>query len=214
MTVATDYTSLQTAIQEDLARTDLSAELPNFIQKGEANLNRRLRLLSMETTASVTLSSSAETASLPSGFLEDITLRYTSNNELLSSIPASSLDAIKSTTSGKPRYYTIGSSIEFERPSDSTYTLTHRYFKKWDIATDDTNTLLTDNPDVYLYAGLVAALTRTGNHPRGELWARELERAIMGLQKVDARTRRRGHLSVDRALQGASSYWYDINRGY
>ena len=83
MTVPTTYATLQTAIEEDLARSDLTAELPNFINKGEAILNRELRLMTMETASSETLAADADTLSLPTGFLEHINLRFSSDNWLL-----------------------------------------------------------------------------------------------------------------------------------
>ena len=212
MTVPTNFTSLKTAIEEDLARTDLTAELPNFVNKGEAILNRRLRLLSMETTASLTLSASASTISLPSGFLEHIGLRYTTDNFVPPQVSFHDLDDLKTTASGKPEIYAIGANIEFNQTADQAYTLTQRYYKAWDIATDTTNTLLTNNPDVYLYAGLVASVSRTGPHPRAQEWLRFLTESIGELQRVDGRTRRQRITRVDPSLTKSRNF--DINRGY
>ena len=212
MTVPTNFTSLKTAIEEDLARTDLTAELPNFVNKGEAILNRRLRLLSMETTASLTLSASASTISLPSGFLEHIGLRYTTDNFVPTQVSFHDLDDLQTTASGKPEIYAIGANIEFNQTADQAYTLTQRYYKAWDIATDTTNTLLTNNPDVYLYAGLVASVSRTGPHPRAQEWLRFLTESIGELQRVDGRTRRQRITRVDPSLTKSRNF--DINRGY
>jgi len=212
VTVPTTFSELKTAIEEDLARSDLTAELPNFVNKGEAILNRRLRLLSMETTASLTLSASASTISLPSGFLEHIGLRYTADNFVPTQVSFHDLDDLKSTASGKPEIYAIGANIEFNQTADQAYTLTQRYYKAWDIATDTTNTLLTSNPDVYLYAGLVASVSRTGPHPRSQEWVRFLTESIGELQKVDGRTRRQRITRVDTSLTKSRNF--DINRGY
>lgn len=212
MTVPTTFAELKTAIEEDLARTDLTAELPNFVNKGEAILNRRLRLLSMETTSSLTLSSSASTISLPSAFLEHIGLRYASDNLVPTQVSFNDLDDLKTTASGRPQIYAIGANIEFNQTADQAYTLTHRYYKAFDIATDTTNTLLTNNPDVYLYAGLAASVSRTGPHARSGSWTELLTEAISELQRVDARTRRNSVPRLDTALTKSRNF--NINRGY
>ena len=53
----TDYASLKTTIADYLHRSDLSdAIIANFIQLGEVRLNRNLRVLQQEATATLTLS--------------------------------------------------------------------------------------------------------------------------------------------------------------
>lgn len=212
MTVPTNFTTLKTAIEEDLARSDLTAELPNFINKGEAILNRRLRLMSMETTAALTLSSAASTISLPTGFLEHIDMSYDTDNWQPTQVSWSDLGSLESTASGRPEVFAIGANIAFNQTADQAYSLTQRYFKAWDIAADTTNSLLTSHPDVYLYAGLVGSISRTGPHPRADVWARLLEEAIGGLTRVDGRTRRNRVMRVDTALTRGRRF--NINRGY
>ena len=212
MTIPTTYTNLQTAVEEDLARSDLTAELPNFINRGEAILNRRLRLFIMETVVSSTLSSAAETMSLPTGFMEHINLRYDTDNWALTQVSWDDLDGLKSTASGRPTIYAIAQNVEFDQAADQNYTIKHRYFKRWDIATDETNTLLTNEPDLYLNAALVGSIARTGSHPRAQGWIDMLEEGITPLKRVDGRTRRQRVQRVDAAL--VQTRQFDINRGY
>ena len=76
MTIPTTYAELQTAIAADLSRSDLTAELPNFINKGEAVINRRLRSLAMETRlTTLSLTAAADSIALPAGYLENFGLR-------------------------------------------------------------------------------------------------------------------------------------------
>jgi hypothetical protein len=212
MTIPTTYTNLQTAVEADLARSDLTAELPNFINRGEAILNRRLRLLIMETSVNSTLSASAETMSLPTGFLEHINLRFSSDNWPLTQVAWDDLDALKTTATGRPSIYSIGASVEFDHAADQEYTLKHRYFRRWDLASDETNTLLTNEPDIYLHASLVGSIPRTGMHPRAQGWIDMLEEGITQLKRVDGRTRRQRIQRVDAAL--VQTRQFDINRGY
>ena len=74
MTEITDYTSLQSAVTEYLARdqdTTLIARIPTFVQLAEAKFNRQLFVRQMEqrATALVDLGSNEpEFISLPSDF--------------------------------------------------------------------------------------------------------------------------------------------------
>ena len=72
----TTYSELQTAVTNRLGRSDLSSLITEFIALGEAELNKRLRLLQMQEVATVTLSASTDVASLPTGFLELMDMRY------------------------------------------------------------------------------------------------------------------------------------------
>ena len=69
---------LKTALETETSRSDITWD--DYITRGEARLNRKLRLFSQETSASVTLSTGNSSASLPTGFLEHIDLFFTSDN--------------------------------------------------------------------------------------------------------------------------------------
>jgi hypothetical protein len=43
-----DYSTLQAAIADELARADLASAIPTFIQLAEANFNRELRVRQMQ----------------------------------------------------------------------------------------------------------------------------------------------------------------------
>jgi hypothetical protein len=216
MTIPTNYATLKTAIEEDLSRTDLTSELANFIEKGEALLNRKLRMLSMETEiTTLSLVAGTDTIALPAGYLEKMTLHYNTDNYMPAHITKARLGAMRAlpATTYRPLHYNVGSVIQFDANSDATYAMTMWYYKKWDIAADTTNALLTSDPDVYLYAGLVASLTKTGPHERGVEWKAALQEAIYDLNSVASRTRRDRLMSVDSALLRRGGT-YNLNRGY
>lgn len=58
-----DYATLQAAIADELARADLTAAIPNFIQLAEADLNRQVRTRQMQ--ALVTGTATGQTITLP-----------------------------------------------------------------------------------------------------------------------------------------------------
>lgn len=218
MTIPTNYSELQTAIEEDLSRSDLTAELPNFINKGEAVINRRLRNLAMETKLT-TLSLTAATAeiALPAGYLENFGLRYNDNNVKPTQLGIEKFEehlGYPGVAVPYPRHFYIGDKIYFDRNATATVAMTMRYLKKWDIAADTTNALLTSDPDIYLYAGLVASLTKTGPHERGTVWAQAFDAAIRDMNTVAHRSRKNARLAADPALQRTNvGTGYNINEG-
>ena len=61
MAVITDYATLQTEVANTLARDDLTAEIPQFIQFAENKLSRTLNLRNEETDLNVAISSGSAT---------------------------------------------------------------------------------------------------------------------------------------------------------
>ena len=82
MTIQT-YSDLQTAVANWLARSDLAANIPDFIAIFEAVANRRLRVRQQESAATLTPSSGV--ASLPADYLawRRVTWTGSTNRELV-----------------------------------------------------------------------------------------------------------------------------------
>ena len=116
------------------------------------------------------------------------------------------------TGSGRPYYYAIGSVIQFEREADQNYTFTHRFYKKFDLATDDTNSLLTNAPDAYIYATLAAFYMRAKDPQSVQSNLNLLDGVVQELNTLDNRTRGQARLAVDSAL--TQSRRFDISRGF
>jgi len=211
MAVPTNYTELKADVATWLARSDLTSVIPNFITMGEAYLNRNLRLLQMENESSVALSSGAETASFPTGWIENLSLRYSDNSVRLEQISTAKMADRKSSGTGQPRDFIVTSTYEFERPADQAYTLKARYFKKFDIGTDATNWLLTTAPDVYTFATMVEAGVYTRNPEMIAIWAPKREEGVKWLNSVDSRSRRNVKATVDPSLTSLTGF--NINRG-
>ncbi len=213
MAAPTNYTELQTALTAELHRSDQTAKNVDFIAYGENLLNRHLRLAEQEATAAVSLSSAAATATLPTDFLEIQDLWYDSDEMQLVLLDPGKFKREGSTSSGRPHYYRIGKSdILFNQAADQAYSLTMAFFERWDIATDTTNWLLTNEPDCYLMAACYAAHRHLRNWERSNMYRSEVMGAIKELNRVSARTRRMTSVAVDEALVGGRRF--DINRGY
>ncbi|HYF54046.1 MAG TPA: hypothetical protein VEA41_07295 [Salinarimonas sp.] len=211
---------LRTALNTWLVRSESATQLDEFIQLGEAKLNRDLRLISMETSTpvTVTLSSGANVADLPTGFIELIALRW---NDLDGPGPIQKpIDVVRNaytSSTGRPAYAAVsGSCFVFERPADQAYTLKSTHLAKWALGTasSSANALLTSHPDAYLFAALAAAGIYTRKSPDGVSWPEQRDRVIADLNDNDARSRKIGAtLTVDPGLTGRGGSRYDINRG-
>lgn len=205
-----NFTELKTAVATWLHRDDLTAVIPDMIAVAEARLNRELRLLNMEATASVTLTTGLNYAALPTGYLEGIDLYYASDNEQLVKLTAEEIIAIRPETgTGKPGAYAVTSRFEFEITADETYTLTSRHLKRWDIAADATNWLLTNSPGAYLYAALAEAGMYLKNDARVPMWEAKAAAEIRRLNHTDGKARSRP-LRVDPALRAMPYHSYRI----
>lgn len=213
----TDYTSLKNTVADYLHRSDLSdSVLSNFVQFGEARMNRKLRLLQQETTASLTLTNGTNTVALPSGWVETIDLIHATDKDAITAMTVKDLNSQTGydTTSGRPRRYAVtnGFNLLFDLYADQNYSLSLNYFSKWDIATDDTNWLLTNAPDAYLYAALLEAKAYTKKPEDVGLWSQGLQVAMDDLNRNDNRSRRNAVSRIDSALVKAGRF--DINRGW
>lgn len=212
----TDYASLKTTIADYLHRSDLSdAIIANFIQLGEVRLNRNLRVLQQEATSTLTLSADASSVSLPSDWIETIDVIYSDDKRNIQPQNIRNLNSQRTTdtTKGRPHLYaTTNGTMIFELIADQTYSILLNYFKKFDVASDSINWLLTNAPDAYLYSALIEAKGYIKNLQDLSLWADGLTVAINDLNRLDNRTRRNATMRLDSALVRTGRF--DINRGF
>jgi hypothetical protein len=151
------YAELQTAVANWLGRDNLTSRIVEFITLGEANINRLLRVKDMEATATVTPSTSVRYVSLPTGYMEQIAFTDDLGDKLIETTPEVLEQLAYGAGTSRPRYYRVSSRIDFDCVADTTYSFTMRYWKRLNIASDSTNSILTNHPGIYLYASLYAA---------------------------------------------------------
>jgi hypothetical protein len=160
------------------------------------------------TTAQLTLTAGTSSVSLPSNFLEDVELNYDDTAEPLSRSSFDIIDRYQTADSSpaRPSLYAItGSSIIFETEADATYTLNLRYYKKWDIATDTTNWLLTNAPDAYLFGSVAEAATYAHDTELLAVAVQRRDVATDWVLKADSRTKS-SPLVVDSALRHVDAF--------
>lgn len=182
------YSTLQTAIGNWLARSDLTTVIPDFIMLAEAEFNRVLRVREMESRATAT---ATEYLELPSDFLELRTVQLnTSPVTVLSQVSPEVIDGY--TTTGKPVCFTIiDNRIQLGPSPDSTYTVEIDYYAQIPAlsGSNTTNWLLTSYPDLYLYGSLLRAAGYIQDANLAMGWQQAYKNSLDQLRYADKRAR-------------------------
>ena len=201
-----NYTDLKASVANWLHRNDLTALIPDFIALAESYLNDDLRVRSMITDVTVTPSQSVSYVALPDGFIEAIAFVDANGDELIQ-VHHDKLKDI-SYASGTPEYYSVTSRINFECVASSALSYTMTYYKGLDLATDGSNTVLTDYPNLYLYGTLLQAEMYLKNDKRVSTWHELYSKALQQANRRNAdslTTLKTDHPSVGQT--------FDITRG-
>lgn len=184
-----DYATLKSDIAELLVRSDLSdARLAAFVRLGEARIRRLVRIRAQESSSSLAVTST-ETA-LPSDFLEarSVTLDSSNGRALRPLTP----DQLRSSSyvdeSAEPLFYAIEGTNLLVAPA-TTCTVLLRYYAAFAAlsAPTDTNWLLTNAYDVYLYATARAAAEWLEDDAREDRFEGKFQKAVDELNTSDKR---------------------------
>lgn len=189
----TTYAELQTAVADWLNRSDLTAAIPNFIALAEAQLNRELRHRKMVTRATLTVSSAY--TNTPTDWLENIRFQLNTNpiTPLVFSTPEQLIeDSQVYVTSGQPMFFTVaGTQLQVLPTPDTSYSAELMYYAKIPSlsVTNTTNWLLTEAPDIYLYATLVQSAPYLKEDERISTWAGIYQKLLSDIELSDERAR-------------------------
>jgi hypothetical protein len=182
-----DYASLLVDAGEYSGREDIAHIFPRFVGMAEVKLNRALRVSSMESSASLVLSSGD--ASLPADFLEAREVK-TSANVPIRAVSLQQLTSSYAGNGGTPTGYAIvGSTLKARPISDQTLSMT--YYAKIPALTAaaPTNWLLTRAPDVYLYALVTEIAIWERDVAKAQAAQQLMSLALSGLTIEDERKR-------------------------
>jgi hypothetical protein len=184
------YSDLQTEIANYLARSDLTAQIPNFIQKAEFRLRRELRIRQMLKVVTTTTSANDGTVELPSDFeqMRDLHINTNPIQVLEYESPSNFYRNTMSVSTGLPRQYTIlAQELQFAPMPDSSYTLQMLYYAAPPFLsnTNVSNVFLTTCPDLLLYASLAEAEPYLMNDARLQTWAAMYDKGLGALTVSD-----------------------------
>ena len=195
----TTYAELQAAAANWLVRADLTARIPEFITLAEARLNRVLRTRLSETEVTLTTRPGVRAAPLPPGFTEPLRLwieRPGGREEL--PFREASLMAVVSLR-GEPSSWTVdGTNVGFDRPCDQAYAFTLRLLEKFALSdAAPTNAVLSEFPDLYLFATLSEAAPFLRDAELAAAYETKLGLAIAPANAREARSRAAGTLVTE-----------------
>lgn len=184
------YSSLKTTIASYLARTDLTAIIPDFIRLAEERLRRDLRIRQMLVVATADTTGGDSTVGLPTDFLEmrDIHLNTNPVSTISYMAPNAFYNNARTTESGKPTFYTVlASEMQLAPVPDTAYQLQMLYYAKPPLLSDanPSNVFLANCPDALLYASLAEAEPYLMNDARIQIWASLYDRAINSISTSD-----------------------------
>lgn len=180
------YANLKQAISDHLDRSDLDNYVDDFIDIAEARHKRELRFRDMLERDPLTVVN--RFVDLPNDFLEAKTIRLlTDPVTVLTNVNLYEMNRVRSETNGKPTWFTIHETIEFDKTPNKAYSGEIVFYKELKPLSDSNtkNALLTKAPDVYLYSCLAAAAPFLMHMEMVQLWETLYANGRDALMKVD-----------------------------
>ncbi len=183
----TSYSELQDVIKRRIKRGDeLDDYIPDYIRLAEARIYRELRVRQMETALSSTIA--AGVIAVPSGYAE-LKFAYI-NASPIGKLQRKDAEWIyhnypTRSSDGQPKFIAReATNFIFGPYPDSTYTVKGVYYKRLDALSDSntSNWLITDAPDLILWASLVEANVDLHNDTRAQMWEARYQAAKAAVQ--------------------------------
>lgn len=186
----TSYTDLKSTVADYLARSDLTTQIPDFIQLAENRLRRDLRIRQMLKLVTTSMTAGDSTVALPSDFLamRDLHLETNPANVVEYQSPSNFFRNARTTESGLPTMYTtLATEFQFAPVPDSAYTLKMLYYAapSYLSSTVSSNVFLANCPDLLLYGALGEAEPYLMNDARLQTWATLYQRGLDTISASD-----------------------------
>lgn len=211
----TNYTDLQTAISDYMARNDISGKAQEFIQLAEARLNRQIEgVASTIALNGVAGQNYIDISSL--NIIEPVSLYIDGTIHEFSVTPKPQGSFPYYDISGTPSQWAIEdvgglTYIRFDRELDEPYTFRLTYQGRFALSdAAPTNDFLTNYPDVYLAACIVWGCLYVKSTNDGSIWQSVLENGIAEAKSTIAQSKR-GQLTVDPMLTRRTRYSYNLD---
>ena len=186
----TNYSGLKASVASYLGRSDLTAQIPDFITLAEYRLQRNLRVRQMLKTATANTTGGDSTVGLPSDFLElrDIYIDARPRFTLSYLSPSAFSRDARAADSGRPNFYTLrAAELELAPIPDTSYSLVMLYYAKPTPLSDSntSNVFLANAPDALLYGALLEAEPYLMNDNRVAIWSNFYNSALESLNVSD-----------------------------
>lgn len=181
MSIST-YAELVTAVTRNSYRSDLSSDIDNFIQLCESDMKTRLKNVDFETTTTLTVT--AGSASLPSGYGGMRNVYWdTDLDRTLQYMTPDTFDA-QNFTAALPSFYTIkGTTIKFGTTIDGSAVLNYKGKLTGLSGSNTTNAIITNYPDAYLHGVMAQMFIFTRDAANAQVRQTIYEQAIQRIIK-------------------------------
>lgn len=183
-----DYAWLQAAVANWLHRTDLSAQIPDFVMLAEQRINDDLAARMQDESTTLDADPGQRELGLPDDLLAVKSLQLPGQRGIGYLSPSAFATAYASETQGIPRHYTLhGRTIRLGPTPDIAYALALTYRAGVPALADSggSNWLIERHADVYLAATLVEAMLYTRDDTAGQHWNARYATALAGLNNTD-----------------------------
>jgi len=201
----TSYADLQSSIANFMARSDLTTQIPEFIQLAESRMSRELETREQEKRSQATLTAGDEYILLPNDFREvrEVKINASPTRVLTYYSPAALDSMYSSNGEGMPEGYSIvGLEMKLRPIPDSAYTSEIIYIGSLpSLSATVTPTLFLRSPDLYLYGALSEGYSYLLDEARAAQYDQKFTRILEEI-KVDEQ---RSHYGTG-SLQIKSSY--------
>lgn len=180
------YTTLKTAVFSFSGRDDLSSQFGTIVQLAESSMynndEQPLRVQELISTATLTTTGGTNLVALPDDFLSGLSVLINVggvSRELVNTAPAA---LNRNSEQGVPTRYAIIDGMTFDNVPDGEYDIDITYYAKPTALdkTNNTNTILTSYPDIYLYACLASVNDLSGEDQDSERYYQKMIRSIKG----------------------------------
>lgn len=178
-----------------LNRGDLAAVIPTFVSLFEAQFNKDPRGRIQKSVVISSADIADELSPVPADYIQMQNLRIPgsqSNPDGLDLLTSQQVGQFRAryNVAGEPLYYAIiGTQLRLLPIPDQQYTFEMEYFSKLPAlgASNETNWLLADHPDIYLYGSLLKAEPYLKNDERIPVWRGLYDSAMEDLNTTDDR---------------------------
>lgn len=177
------YAGLLASVAAWLNRDDLTATIPDFVTLAEADMNNRLRLRAMLTTATV----NATGGTLPSDCLAVKSVSLSGYDDLGFGTPSEAVTHSLAYVGDPADRWSVDGNTLVISPTQTTGTVTLRYYARIPALSADntTNHILTASPGIYLYGSLLQAAPYLLDDARMQTWGSLYTQACDALQGAD-----------------------------
>jgi hypothetical protein len=184
-----DYAWLKTKVARWVRRTDLTADIPDFIMLAEKRISADLEARLQNVVATLSTTAGVQTITLPTDLNGIRSLSIPVFGKVTLMTPEKLANTYAGANNGVPRHYAIvGAQIRLGPVPDGVYAMDCVYraeIPPLDEAVGGVNWLITEHPEIYLAASLCEAFTAIRDKDSQGVWEGKYADAVGSLNITD-----------------------------